>query len=75
MDEYIKLRLGIVASRIEFPDGTLHIKTGSISHKAKDKDQFQEYYDKAVQIMSEITEIPVVDLEENWMEYETSEGE
>ena len=75
VDEYIKLKLGLIDSRIVFPDGTVHVKTGSISHRAKDKDQFQEYYNQAVEVMSYITEIPARDLELNWMEYETAEGE
>lgn len=75
VDEYIKLKMNIVKSRIVFPDGRVHVVTGSISHSAKDKDQFQQYYDKAVEIMSWISGIPAVDLEFNWMEYETPEGE
>jgi len=75
VDEYIKLKLNIIKSRIVFPDGRVHVQTGSISHSAKDKDQFQEIYNQAVDVMSWISGIPVVDLEFNWMEYETSGGE
>ena len=70
VDEYIKLRLSIVESRMVFPDGRVHVKTGSISHRAKDQDQFQEIYNQAVEIMSEVSGIPAHELEFNWMEYE-----
>jgi hypothetical protein len=70
VDEYIKLRLNLIESRMVFPDGTVHVKTGSISHQAKDKDEFQKYFDMAVQIMSEVSGISVTDLLMNWQEYE-----
>ena len=60
-------------SRLVFPDGTVHIVTGSISHSAKDQDEFQEIYNQAVDIMSWISGIPPEELEYNWMEYETPE--
>lgn len=70
VDEYIKLRLHCIKSRIVFPDGTVHVVTGSISHQAKDKDEFQEFYNDAVNIMSELSGISVHDLETNWHDYE-----
>lgn len=70
VDEYLKLRLNCIESRIVFPDGTVHVRTGSISNHAKDKDAFQDYYNNAVQIMSEVSGISVHDLELNWMDYE-----
>ena len=70
VDEYLKLKLNCIESRIVFPDGTVHVKTGSIAHNAKDKDQFQKYYNQAVSIMSEISGISVHDLEVNWQDYE-----
>jgi len=75
VDEYIKLKLNIIKSRIVFPNGRVHVVTGSISHSAKGKDEFQEIYNQAVDVMSWISGIPPVDLEFNWMEYETAEGE
>ena len=71
VDEYLKLKLNCIESRMVFPDGTVHVRTGSISNRAKDQDEFQKYYDAAIQIMSEISGISVFDLEENWMDYET----
>ncbi len=69
VDEYIKLKLNIIDSRMVFPDGRVHVKTGSISNAAKDRDEFQEYYNQAVDIMSWITGISPQELEDNWMEY------
>jgi len=70
VDEYIKLKLNVIESRIVFPDGRVHVKTGSIAHKAKDRDEFQEFYDRAVEVMEWISGIPRHELEFNWHEYE-----
>ncbi len=79
VDEYIKLKLNVVDSRVVFPGSCphcrkqidiVHVKTGSISNAAKDRDEFQEYYNQAVDIMSWITGISPQELELNWWEYE-----
>ncbi|PKL19549.1 MAG: hypothetical protein CVV49_00500 [Spirochaetae bacterium HGW-Spirochaetae-5] len=70
VDEYIKLKLNVIESRIVFPDGRIHVRTGSIANKAKDKDEFQEFYDRAVEVMEWISGIPRFELELNWHEYE-----
>lgn len=70
VDEYLKLRLGLIESRIVFPDGTVHVRTGSISNKAMDQDKFQSYYEQAVEIMAEVSGVSKTDIEDNWMEYE-----
>ena len=74
VDEYIKIKLGIIKARMVYGD-KVHIVTGSIAHHVKDKDEFQEYYKRALKVMSEISGISEYDLEDNWMEYETPLGE
>ena len=75
VDEHIKLSLGIIKSHMVYPDGRVHVVTGSISHTAKDQDAFQEIFDKAIEIMSRISGISTADLDENWMNYECLEGD
>ena len=75
VDEHIKLTLGEIAFRIVYPDGTITARTKSISNVAKDMDQFQDYYNRAIKVMEQMSGISAADLEENWMEYETQEGE
>jgi len=70
VDEYLKLRLSLIESRMVFPDGTVHVKTGSINNSAKDKNEFQKYFDMAIEIMSEVSGITAQDLLINWQEYE-----
>lgn len=79
VDEYIKLKLKVVKGYMVFPDrcphcghnrDIVHVITGSISNAAKDKDQFQSYYDKAVEIMSEVSGISADELEFDWMRFE-----
>jgi hypothetical protein len=74
VDEYIKIKLGVVKARMVY-DNKVHIITGSIAHSAKDKDEFQDYYKRALKIMSDVSGISEYDLEDNWMEYETQVGE
>ena len=48
----------------------VHIITKSISYSAMDQDEFSEFFNKAVDVMSALSGIPVHDLLLNWAEYE-----
>lgn len=69
VSEYIKLKVGHIDSRIVIRDH-VHIITKSISYSAMDQDEFSEFFNKAVDVMSALSGIPVPDLLLNWAEYE-----
>jgi hypothetical protein len=43
--------------------------TENIANKVKNKDEFQEFYDRVVEVMKWISGIPRVTLKFNWHEY------
>jgi len=69
VDEYVRLKVGHIEARIVIKDH-VHIKTKSIGYDALDDEQFREFFDNAIEVLSWISGISVHDLSVNWMEYE-----
>ena len=69
VDEFIKLRLGLIESQLVFPDGRVHVRTGSIAHNAMDNDDFAKFLADAEKIIEEITGLTGAELSENYHEY------
>jgi len=71
VDVFCRHRAGLVDCTVVMPDVTI-VRPASISYSAMDQDDFQAYYDKAIDIMSDISDMPRDDIEKNWHRYKTT---
>ncbi len=79
VDEYLKIKTGLIKSRIVFPSrcphcrgelDTVHIVTGSIAYSNMDNDKFSDWFNEALDIMAWMLGVTSQELNENWQEYE-----
>jgi hypothetical protein len=70
VDLYCRMQTGLIDCTIVTDKVTI-IKPKSISYDAMDQDEFQNYYDKAIDVMSFMSGISRIDIERNWHLYKT----
>lgn len=79
ISEFIKLKLGLIECMITIKDvdGNEHTnrRTKSISNAKMDQTEFQDFFDKAIEILSWMSGISVQDLTLNWVDYENGIGD
>lgn len=79
VDDYIKLKTGLVEYRKVFVnskgENVVIIKNKSLSNANMDKAEFQDFFNKAIEVLSWMSGISIHDLTLNWANYENGIGD